>query len=83
MGRSVRDISGVSIFSKAHLISRASAIGPDLSPGASNTYRIRATWTVNGKEVTQERTATVAPGRGTVVDFTRPASEAIMPPAIK
>ena len=56
---------------------------PDLSPGANNTYRIRATWTVNGKEVTQERTATVAPGRGTVIDFTRPATEAIMPPASK
>lgn len=56
---------------------------PDLSPSANNSYRIRATWTANGKEVTQERVAPVAPGRGTVVDFTRPAAEGVAPPANK
>jgi uncharacterized protein (TIGR03000 family) len=56
---------------------------PDLSTSVTNTYRIRATWLVNGKEITQERVVGVAAGRGTVVDFTRPASEGVPPPPAK
>jgi uncharacterized protein (TIGR03000 family) len=53
---------------------------PDLAAGATNTYRIRAAWLVNGKEVVQEQVVPVQAGRGSVVDFTRPASEGIAPP---
>ena len=53
---------------------------PDLTAGSTPTYRIRAAWTVNGKEVVQEQVVPVAPGRGSVADFTRPYSEALPPP---
>jgi uncharacterized protein (TIGR03000 family) len=53
---------------------------PDLATGATNTYRIRAAWLVNSKEVVQEQVVPVQAGRGSVVDFTRPASEGIAPP---
>lgn len=43
---------------------------PALSTNA--TYRIRATWTVAGRDVTQERVISVAPNQMTVVDFARP-----------
>lgn len=56
---------------------------PDLAAGATNTYRIRAAWIVNGKEVVQEQVVPVQSGRGSVVDFTRPASEGIAPPPAK
>jgi uncharacterized protein (TIGR03000 family) len=53
---------------------------PDLAPGATSNYRIRAAWTANGKEVVQELVVPVQSGRGSVADFTRPASERIAPP---
>ncbi len=54
---------------------------PDLSPGATPTYRIRAAWVVNGKEVVQEQVIPVAQGRGSLADFTRPFSEPLpLPP---
>ncbi len=56
---------------------------PDLPPGATITYRIRAAWNVSGKEVVQERAVPVAPGRGSVADFTRPLSELLPPPPTK
>jgi uncharacterized protein (TIGR03000 family) len=55
---------------------------PDLTPGATNTYRIRAAWMVNGKQVTQEQVVPVQSGRGSVADFTRPMSEGIAPPPL-
>ena len=42
---------------------------PALAPGATNNYRIRASWMQNGQEVTQERIVAVTPGASAVVDF--------------
>lgn len=56
---------------------------PDLTPNVTSTYRIRATWLVNGKEITQERVVGVAAGRGSVADFTRPVSEPAPTPKAK
>jgi uncharacterized protein (TIGR03000 family) len=50
---------------------------PPLDASATNSYRIKATWSQGGKEVTQERTVNVSNGRTTLVDFVRPASEQI------
>src|ERR1019366_8671747 len=36
---------------------------PDLTANVTNSYRIRATWLANGKEITQERVVGFAPGR--------------------
>ena len=52
---------------------------PSLAAG-SYSYRIKATWTQNGREVTQERNVPVMAGRLSVVDFTRPPSEALSTP---
>lgn len=52
---------------------------PSLTAGA-HSYRIRATWTQNGREVSQERTVPVMAGRLSVADFTRPPSEALPTP---
>lgn len=46
-----------------------------LAPGGSYTYRIRAAWTAKGQEMIQELVVSVAPGRTTVADFTRPVPE--------
>jgi uncharacterized protein (TIGR03000 family) len=53
---------------------------PDLAPGATSNYRIRASWMANGKEVVQELIVPVQSGRGSVADFTRPPTERIAPP---
>jgi uncharacterized protein (TIGR03000 family) len=53
---------------------------PDLTTGASSTYRIRATWVVNGREVTQEQAVPVQVGRMSIADFTRPVTEGVAPP---
>jgi uncharacterized protein (TIGR03000 family) len=50
---------------------------PTLSGAGPYSYRIRATWMQNGKEMTQEFAAQVSPGQTTTVDFTRPASEPV------
>jgi uncharacterized protein (TIGR03000 family) len=44
------------------------------------SYRIRAAWMANGKEVVQEFVAPVTPGQTSTVDFTRPASEPLPAP---
>lgn len=49
--------------------------------GGSYSYRIRASWIQNGKEMVQEAVANVTPGQTTTVDFTRPVSEAIPAPS--
>ncbi|HZZ82529.1 MAG TPA: TIGR03000 domain-containing protein [Gemmataceae bacterium] len=56
---------------------------PDLTPGATNTYRIRASWIANGREVVQELAVPVQPGRMSVADFTRPPTESVAPPPLK
>ena len=53
---------------------------PAISPGGNYSYRIRASWTQNGQPMVQEQVANVAPGRTTVVDFTRPLSEPLPAP---
>jgi uncharacterized protein (TIGR03000 family) len=50
---------------------------PSLSGAGPYSYRIRATWMQNGKEVTQEIPAQVSPGQTSTVDFTRTPSEAV------
>jgi len=42
---------------------------PTLSDGATGVYRIRASWTQDGREVIQERSVTVTPGQTFIVDF--------------
>lgn len=54
---------------------------PDLTPGQSYTYHVRAHWTANGQPVDQTRTVSVQPGQSAVVDFTAPAREIVPPPA--
>jgi uncharacterized protein (TIGR03000 family) len=44
---------------------------PSLTIGSTYSYRIRAAWMQDGREVAQERTVSVAPGQTTMVDFTR------------
>jgi len=44
---------------------------PSLQSGANNTYRIRASWMLQGREVTQERVINVNPGQGVTVEFTQ------------
>lgn len=56
---------------------------PDLTAGYTYSYRVRASWIVNGKEQVQEQVIQVAPGRGVVVDFTQPVSEVLQPPPAK
>lgn len=54
---------------------------PALQPGVIYTYRVAASWTQNGKVVTDIRVASVTGGRTTVIDFTRPPSpEPLGPP---
>ena len=44
---------------------------PSLTVGAANQYRVQAVLMQNGREVTLERTVSVAPGMTYVLDFTR------------
>jgi uncharacterized protein (TIGR03000 family) len=44
---------------------------PSLTAGSTYSYQIRASWMADGREVSQERTVSVTPGRTTSVDFTR------------
>jgi len=50
---------------------------PPLTSGYNYSYIIRATWMQNGREMTQERTLSVMPGRNFVVNFMQPAAEQI------
>jgi uncharacterized protein (TIGR03000 family) len=57
---------------------------PVLELGSTYTYRIRATWMKDGKEVSQDRLIQVAPGQTTLVDFARAAAEPLAaPPATR
>jgi uncharacterized protein (TIGR03000 family) len=44
---------------------------PSLTAGSTYSYQIRASWTQDGREVSQERTISLTPGKTTMVDFTR------------
>jgi uncharacterized protein (TIGR03000 family) len=45
---------------------------PELADGSTYNYQLRAAWTTReGREITQERTVAVTPGRTTVIDFAR------------
>ena len=48
---------------------------------SSATYRFRAVWGPTGQEIVQDRVVPVSPGQNYVVDFTRPLSEGVPPPA--
>jgi uncharacterized protein (TIGR03000 family) len=48
---------------------------PNLQSGANNTYRIRATWMMGGREMTQERVVSVNPGQSVTVEFTQTAGD--------
>lgn len=43
---------------------------PDLEPGHTYQYMVKAQWVQRGDNVSQERTVSVEPGKTTVVDFT-------------
>jgi uncharacterized protein (TIGR03000 family) len=48
---------------------------PNLQAGANNTYRIRATWMMAGREMSQERVVNVNPGQSVTVEFTQTAGD--------
>ncbi|MCI0378044.1 MAG: TIGR03000 domain-containing protein [Gemmataceae bacterium] len=50
---------------------------PELEPGSSYSYTIRASWVQNGRPVTEERRVSLTAGRTVVADFNQP------PPAEK
>lgn len=52
---------------------------PPLESGFTYSYQIVATWMQGGEKVRVERTIQVAPGRTTLVDFTRTNTEPRMP----
>lgn len=54
---------------------------PELSPGGSYSYRLRAEWVQKGQRMVQEQVVPVAPGRTSLADFTQPFSEEAPPPA--
>jgi uncharacterized protein (TIGR03000 family) len=53
---------------------------PTLTAGGTYSYRIRASWLQNGKEMVQEAVVPVSAGQTSTADFTRPASEGVPPP---
>jgi len=54
---------------------------PPLEQGYKYSYKVAATWMKDGQPVTDVRTVPIFPGRISVVDFTRPPSEPLPPPA--
>ena len=56
---------------------------PPLAAGATSSYRIRAVVRQGGKDLVLEQVVPVSPGQNITVDFTRPQSEGIAPPAAK
>jgi uncharacterized protein (TIGR03000 family) len=56
---------------------------PPLEPGRNYYYDVTAAWYQDGRLVTAQRTATVSPGRTTVIDFTRPAPRGKAPTGTK
>jgi len=55
---------------------------PPLSRDATNSYRIRATWMQNGREMSRERVVNVTPGQMSVVDFNQADSQTLPPPSV-
>jgi uncharacterized protein (TIGR03000 family) len=55
-------------------------VSPPLTSGKKYVYELTATWTQNGKPRTEKRTAPVAAGVRTLVDFSGPAKEAVKGP---
>jgi uncharacterized protein (TIGR03000 family) len=54
---------------------------PELTPGKDYSYDVKATWTQDGKEVTQTRHVDIRANAGFTVDFTRQQSgEQVQPP---
>jgi uncharacterized protein (TIGR03000 family) len=47
-------------------------VTPALETGRDYTYKVRATWTENGREVTRDQAIRVRPGERTDVDFMNP-----------
>jgi uncharacterized protein (TIGR03000 family) len=67
--------------------SRTSSVGrvrlyhtPALDASRTNSYRIGAAWTQDGRPISDARVVSVTPGQTTVVDFTQPAREPIPQP---
>jgi uncharacterized protein (TIGR03000 family) len=56
-------------------------VSPALEQGYSYSYRVTATWTENGQEVRVERRVPVAPGRVSIMDFTKINQNQTMPRA--
>jgi len=55
---------------------------PPLSNSATNSYRIRATWMQDGREMSRERVVNVIPGQMSVVDFNQADSQTTPPPPV-
>lgn len=51
-----------------------------LTAGQSYEYKVKATWTENGKQMSKERTVQAIPGQRTTVDLTAPSDTKKMPP---
>ena len=56
---------------------------PELLPGSTYSYRLRAEWMQKGQRMVQEQVVSVAPGRTSLADFTQPFSEEVPPPPAK
>lgn len=55
---------------------------PKLTPGSTYSYTLTATFNRDGRQVRDERTIQVVPGRPTFVDFTKPPqAEKLSPPS--
>lgn len=52
---------------------------PELKPGKTYTYTVRASWTRAGQSVTEERKVGVVAGKISVADFTRPPAAEKVP----
>jgi uncharacterized protein (TIGR03000 family) len=48
---------------------------PALQRGSTYHYHIKATWTVNGRQMTRERDIDVIPGETTTIDFSHEGAE--------
>ncbi len=54
-------------------------VTPELEAGGSYTYVVKATWTQDGREMTQEREVHVRPGAATTVSFEIPRPREVEP----
>ena len=51
-----------------------------LTAGQTYEYKVKATWTENGKQMSKERTVSAQPGQRTTVEMMAPANGKKMPP---